>query len=70
MNVVIDRIEGNIAIIELPERGGRIEIPVKFLPKGAGEGNVLDMSFRLNKEEEKSRREKIKKMQEDLKKRK
>ena len=68
MLTVIDRIEGKIAVIELPERAGHIEIPKKFLPKGIKEGNFLEISFKIDKKAETKQKEKIRKLQEKLRK--
>lgn len=67
--VVIDRIEKDIAILEL-EAGCFIEVPLKFLPKGVKEGNVLKMYFELAPDEEKRRKDKVKELQDRLKKKK
>ena len=68
MLTVIDRIEGKIAVIELPDRGGYIEIHKKMLPKGIKEGNFLEISFKIDKKAEAKQKEKIRKLQEKLKK--
>lgn len=66
VQVVIDRIEEDrIAVVELPDLT-QFEIDKNFLPKKVKEGNVLDMIFQINFEEEKRRREEIIKLQEEL----
>ena len=60
MFVVVDRIEGKIAVLELPERGGYIDIPVKFLPSGVKERNILEMNFKINKKAEEKQNPAIK----------
>lgn len=65
MRAVVDRIEGNLAVLEI--EGGEILWPVKFLPAGIKPGNILDINISLNPEAEKKQREKIKKLQERLK---
>lgn len=66
MKAVIDRIEGDLAVLEIE---GKSEViwPVKFLPSGIKPGNILDITISLNPEAEKKQREKIKKLQEKLK---
>lgn len=66
MRAVVDRIEGEIAVLEL-EGSGEILWPVKFLPKETKQGNILNIDISLNPEAEKKQREKIKKQQERLK---
>lgn len=39
MTITVDRIEGDIAVVEFGDT--RVEIPVSALPPGAGEGSVL-----------------------------
>ncbi len=64
---VIDRIEGKIAIIEI-EGEFFIEVPKKYLPEGVKDGDVLQISFKLDPKTRKLREDKIKKMQDKLKK--
>ncbi|MBA7634947.1 hypothetical protein ES703_42546 [subsurface metagenome] len=65
---VVDRIEGDLAVVELEWREV-VNIPLKYLPEGTREGNVLDIIFRINPEREKERRGEIKKLQKELLKR-
>ncbi len=65
---VVDRIEGDLAVVETEWREV-VNIPLRYLPEGIREGNVLDIIFRINPEKEKKRREEIKKLQEELLKR-
>lgn len=69
MQAIVDRIEGKIAILEI-EGEILIELPKKFLPKGTREGNILKMTLEIDKIKEKKQRDKVKKLQEKLKKRK
>jgi hypothetical protein len=41
--IVVDRIEGDIAVVELA--GTTVDVPVALLPAGAGEGSVLTFSL-------------------------
>jgi len=50
----IDRVEGNVVILENRETKKMIEKPVSFLPKGIKEGDILklvDDKFVLDKTE-------------------
>jgi hypothetical protein len=44
MKVTIDRIEGEYAVIELPNRD-TIDIPLSYLPKNAKEGDIFILTF-------------------------
>jgi len=65
VRVVVDRIEEELAILEV-EGEGWVDWPVKFLPRGTGEGSILDVEFRLNKKAETKQRTKIRKLQREL----
>jgi len=69
MEGVIDRIEGKIAIVELNGEF-MMEIPKKFLPKGASDGDVLDIEIKINKSAKESKLNKIKELQKKLQNRK
>jgi hypothetical protein len=62
---VVDRIEGDLAVVETEWRE-MVNIPLQYLPKGTREGNVIDITFRLNPEKEKKRRKDIIKLQQEL----
>jgi hypothetical protein len=68
MKAVIDRFEGDIAVLQL-EDGEEILWPVKHLPPGSAEGNVLALELTLDTEAEKDLRRSIKDIQGRLKKR-
>ncbi len=53
---VIDRIEGNLAVVEIAE-GKTVNIPLSSLPEGVKEGSVLHIE--IDREEEARRRKKI-----------
>ena len=53
---VIDRIEGEIAVVEIAE-GKTVNLPLSALPEGVKEGTVLRLS--IDREEEARRRKKI-----------
>lgn len=56
--LVIDRIEGEFAVCELPDKS-EITLPLSSLPKGVKEGAVLDVydgAYVINEKKEKERR--------------
>jgi phosphoribosylformylglycinamidine (FGAM) synthase PurS component len=63
LKIIIDRFEDNFAIVEL-ENKTMVNMPKKLVPENAVEGDVLEI--RINHQETKNRKEKIKKMCEDL----
>ena len=65
IQAAIDRIEENIAVLELPDIE-TIEIDVKHLPSKIKEGNILDITFRINKDEEAARLKEITELQQEL----
>ncbi|AUG56419.1 DUF3006 domain-containing protein [Acetivibrio saccincola] len=63
MKVVIDRFEGNYAVVELEDK--RVcSMPVELLPKGAKEGSVIRIE--LDTEETDKRKERIQKLMDKL----
>lgn len=54
MKVIIDRIEGDFAVVEL-EDGSHFNLPTGLLPEGAKEGSVIDISLDKAAEEKKRR---------------
>lgn len=62
MEVIIDRIEGDFAVVELPDRT-MISVDKRLLPN-AKEGDVVEIKINPKKTEE--RRNKIDKLAEDL----
>ena len=63
MKVIIDRIEGGFAVVEL-ENGSHFNLPAQLLPEGAKEGSVIDIS--LDKAAEESRRRDISRLENKL----
>jgi hypothetical protein len=46
MKAVIDRIEGDLAVVLLGEKGEfKFNIPLSYLPEGSKEGDVLKISI-------------------------
>lgn len=68
MKITIDRFEGKYAVCE-KENLDIIHIEIDKLPKGVKEGDVLIIegdNIRIDKDETENRRERIKKLMEDL----
>ena len=59
MKAVIDRFEGDYAIVLFGDDEVRADIPRALLPADAKEGSWLNVSFELDPEGEKRHREKI-----------
>ena len=68
MKAVIDRFEGNIAVVLLGDEEIPINIPRALLPNKAGEGSWLKVNFEPDPEGEKTQREKIQGLLDKLKK--
>lgn len=69
MQVIVDRIEGKIAILEV-EGEFFMECPKKYLPNGTKEGSILKMTLEIDKIKEQQQKDKVRALQEKLKKRK
>lgn len=63
MKVIIDRFEGDYAVVELEDKT-ICNMPIKLLPKEAKEGSVLKIEVDIESTED--RREKIKKLMDEL----
>ena len=67
MKAVIDRFEGDIAVVLFGDEEIRVDIPRQLLPAGAREGSWLKVSFELDPEGAKKQEEKIRGLLEKLK---
>ena len=65
IQVVVDRIEDNIAIIELPDMNS-IDIDIKYLPSKTVEGSVIDVTFELNDIDKNKIIDEVKQLQNEL----
>lgn len=65
VRAVVDRIEEDLAVLEVAGEG-TVEWPVKHLPEGLAEGNVLDVEFTINKKAEAEARAEISDLQKQL----
>ena len=63
MKVIIDRFEGNYAVVEFSDKK-TADFPRELIPEGAEEGNVLDIT--IDYEETKKRKEEIADLMEDM----
>ncbi len=63
MKVIIDRIEGKYAVVEM-ENGEFENMPLSLLPEGACEGDAVIIS--VDKSDTEERKNKIKKLMNDL----
>jgi hypothetical protein len=63
MKLIIDRFEGEFAIVELEDRS-TVDIPKKIIPKEAREGDVLIV--KIDTDETSKREERIKNLMNDL----
>jgi len=46
LTVVLDRIEGDVAV--LVEAGRQVHVPLRWLPAGVGEGTVLQLQWSVD----------------------
>ena len=63
MKVIIDRFEGDYAVVELPDMT-MVDMPRSLIPEGAKEGYVLVIG--IDPDETDKRKERIKKLMDDL----
>ncbi|MFO7951566.1 MAG: DUF3006 domain-containing protein [Bacillota bacterium] len=67
MKAVIDRFEGEYAVILIGEDKTRVNLPRKLLPAGAREGKVFDFTLELDQQGEQERKERVRKKLDRLK---
>jgi hypothetical protein len=63
MKVIIDRFEGDFAVVELEDRS-MVNMPRQLLPDGAKEGDIL--AIEIDKGETASRKKRISKLMDNL----
>ncbi|MFW0861683.1 MAG: DUF3006 domain-containing protein [Dethiobacter sp.] len=66
MKAVIDRIEGDDAVVLFGDAEIQVDIPVGLLPEGVEEGSWLRVSFELDQEGTQGQKEKINDMLDKL----
>ncbi|HHU63742.1 MAG TPA: DUF3006 domain-containing protein [Clostridiales bacterium] len=59
MRAVIDRLENGQAVVLFGDEEIKVEIPVRLLPEGIKEGDILKVEFTVDKEAEIKQREKV-----------
>jgi hypothetical protein len=58
--VVIDRLEGDLAVVVLYDDDSvKFNLPLKYLPQGAGGGDHLQMTFTIDEESREAEKERI-----------
>lgn len=63
---VVDRFEGEYAVVFLGDEEYQIDIPRRFLPPGTMEGDVLRLQWSIDPEETKRRRRRVKGLIDEL----
>lgn len=67
MKAVVDRIENGQAVVLFGDDEIKVDIPVRVLPAGVKEGDILRVEFTIDKETERKQREKISQLLNSLK---
>ena len=67
MKAVIDRFEGDFAVVLVGDKEIKVDIPKALLPKKAKEGSWLKFNIELDPEGTKKQKEKISKLLDKLK---
>ncbi len=68
MKAIIDRIEGDLAVLLMGDDGlSRVSVPLSLLPDGCREGDVLNVSIERNAEATQQARERVSGLMEKLK---
>ncbi len=67
INGVIDRFEGEYAVVLDREGGSLLDIPRKVLPEGAEEGSFVEIRIKVRKNKTREAMQKVEKMIKKLK---
>ena len=67
MKAIVDRLEGNVAVVLFGDKEVRIDISLDELPEGSKEGTWLKLNFEIDQEGEDIQREKISNLLDKLK---
>ena len=67
MKAVIDRFEGNFAVLLIGEAELKVDLPKALLPAGAKEGSWLSVDLKLDQELTRNQEEKVTSLLERLK---
>jgi hypothetical protein len=68
MRAVIDRVEGELAVLLVGDESIKLNVPLSLLPAGCKEGDVLNISFERDTEETEQAKERVSGLMEKLKK--
>jgi hypothetical protein len=68
MRAVVDRFEGDYAVLLIEDDEIKVDFPRKLLPDGTREGSWLTVDLKLDQEKTKKQEEKIAKLLDKLKK--
>ncbi len=69
MKAVVDRIEGDIAVLLMGDRGElKLNIPISLLPQGCKESDVLNITIERDLEATQQAKERVSDLMEKLKK--
>lgn len=69
MRAVIDRFEGDYAVVLFGEEEIKVDMPKKLLPPDAAEGTWLNVTFAVDRSGTEKQRERIARLLDKLKKR-
>lgn len=69
LRAVIDRFEGDVAVIFLGDEEYRLDVPRRFLPPGVREGDVLVLGWKMDRRETEARRDRVRNLIEELRRR-
>lgn len=59
---ILDRIEGNVAVILVGEDEGTVEIPKTLLPDGSREGDMLSVKLEIKDKKTRSEKERVERL--------
>lgn len=59
MRAVVDRIEGDLAVLLLGDDEFKINMPLKYLPEGVRESDIIDISIRIDHEATENQKKKV-----------
>ena len=68
MKAVIDRVEGDLAVVLVGDESIKLNIPFSLLPEGGKEGDVLNISFERDPGATEQAKERVSGLMEKLKK--
>lgn len=60
MKAVIDRFEGDYAVVLFGDKEVKVDIPIKLLPREAREGSWLNITVEVDQEGTRKQEEKVK----------